>query len=226
TVAAGAEVIDPSYLNDAASANGVSYPITPSALVDSVALINLSGVVLYVKVETTTEGIVYERRLGLSGGLTASNWWNYYFDPVERDSQAILTGFPVGLDATIHVAVSTDSGDAEIGAIILGRINPIGCTQYGSGFGIKDHSVKATDEIGNTSITKRGFSRRAELDVSIESGNLAAVDRILTQQRATPTVYIGDEYDPLVVYGFPTDWFVTVASYPLSDLTISLEGLT
>ncbi|MGE4534644.1 hypothetical protein, partial [Halomonas sp.] len=68
TVAAGAEVIDPSYLIDDASANGVSYTFTPSALVDSVALINLSGVVLYVKVETTTEGIVYERRLGLSGG--------------------------------------------------------------------------------------------------------------------------------------------------------------
>lgn len=226
TQAVGAGTIDPSYLIDDSAANGISYTFTPSALVDGLALINISGVVLYVKIETSTEGLVYSNRIELASGMANSTWWNYYFDAVVRDTQAVLTELPMGLDSIIHVALSTDAGDAEMGALVFGRDTPIGCTQYGSGFGIKDYSLKAIDDFGNTTVTKRGFSRRAEMDVQVENNALAAVGRALTLQRSKPTVYMGPVYDPLTVYGFPTDWFITVSSHPFSELTISLEGLT
>jgi len=63
----------------------------------------------------------------------------------------------------------------------------------------------------------------------LNNGQLNAVQRILAEIRAVPSVFIGSEatdYSPLIVYGFYRDFSIDIAYPTKSFCRIEVEGLT
>jgi hypothetical protein len=156
--------------------------------------------------------------------------YEYFFKPFDYLDSVIITDLPPYPDGVINITASTDLSGAfiKIGSCVYGTTSLIGDTQYGVTFGIKDYSLKETDEFGNTSFVARAFSKRMEPSVILKNTDIRAVTNILNSIRARPTVWLGtdiDDYSPLVVFGFYRDYNIDV-SYPTSSLLrLEIEGL-
>ncbi len=63
----------------------------------------------------------------------------------------------------------------------------------------------------------------------LDNTKLRYVSKLLSDIRATPTVWVGSEdpqYEPLVIFGFYKDYTVDI-TYPTASLTrIEIEGMT
>ena len=119
-----------------------------------------------------------------------------------------------------------------IGELLVGIVYELGeqGMEQGAAVGIIDYSRKDTDnETGITTFTRRAFSKRMSGQFLLNNGQLNAVQRILADIRAVPSVFIGSEaadYSPLIVYGFYRDFSIDIAYPTKSFCRIEVEGLT
>lgn len=202
--------------------------ITPNSTVTSIAIIGLNlAQQLIVEVEDPSEGVVYSKTIQLDGSIITS-WFDYFFEEFDQLRDIVLTDIPPYKNATTTITV-VGSTSCSVSEVILGTVFDIGSTQYGVSFGIRDYSIKEEDDYGNIKFVQRNYARRVEPMVMIENTSLRKIDRLLTSIRAKPTVFIPTEaegYDPLITYGFLSDWNIEIP-YPTSSLLrLDIKGLT
>lgn len=206
----------------------IEITITPSMLVNSIALINITnGGTATVEVRDSLSAVVYTKTIVLDGSLVG-DWYDYFFAPFDALQDAIFTDLPPYVNCTIKVTI-VGSNPVKIGTIIVGNVNEIGSTQYGVSFGIRDYSLKQEDDFGNTIFVVRNFARRVEPTVFIENGQLRKIDKLLTDIRAKPTVFIPTEidgYEPLITFGYLKDWNIEIPYPNHSLLRLEIQGLT
>lgn len=207
-------------------ANEIDVTIDPQALVNAVALFNLSGSEVTVTVDDPVDGVVYDKTIQLLDNSAVSDWYSYFFSPIERKKDAIFADLPTYVSAEINVHIDAGAEDARCGELVLGSLTRLGITVYGTKVGIVDYSRKERDIFGGAIILERAFSRRVEYDVRIETNSITSVANRLAEIRATPIVYIGSaEDDATVVYGYYRDFGITYSTPSLSRCTIEVEGL-
>jgi hypothetical protein len=207
-------------------AGSIAVELQPGAVINSVALFNLQGRDATVTLADPVDGIVYQRTVSLvDAGV--SNWYDYFFAPIGRQTDFVLLDLPAYGTATLSVTVDNADGTAQVGHLVMGRQAEIGVALYGSGVGITDYSRKQTDDFGNAVIVERAFSKRAEFDVSLETSQVARVQRLLGGIRAQPVVWIGEaSYEATVLFGYYRDFSISISGPSVSDATITVEGLT
>lgn len=207
-------------------AGSIAVELQPGAVINSVALFNLLGRSATVTLTDPSEGVVYQRTVSLvDAGV--SNWYDYFFAPIGRQTDFVLLDLPAYGTATLSVTVDNADGTAQVGHLVMGRQAEIGVALYGSGVGITDYSRKQTDDFGNAVIVERAFSKRAEFDVSLETSQVARVQRLLAGIRAQPVVWIGEaSYEATVLFGYYRDFSISISGPSVSDATITVEGLT
>lgn len=219
---------DTSYSTQTVSSAPIEFQITPNIIFNSVAVLNIDiASELTVQLETTTEGIVYSKTVSLDGSILA-DWYDYFFAPFDQKMDVVFTDIPPYRTGTLTITLD-GIGDLKVGTIILGNVLELGNTQYGLSFGIKDYSVKQEDEFGNTLFVERNYARRIEPTVFIRNIDLRKIDRLLTEVRAKPTVFIPTEeegYDTLITYGFLADWNIEIPYPADSLLRMDIKGLT
>jgi len=109
---------------------------------------------------------------------------------------------------------------------VLGQTSTLGVALYGTSIRLRDFSRKERDDFGNFVIQERDFSKVAEFDVAVDTANISAVQRTVAQYRAKPVVWIGEAaYESTIIYGFCTDFGVSISGPTISDPTFSVEGL-
>jgi hypothetical protein len=118
----------------------------------------------------------------------------------------------------------------KLGNLLAGKLYPIGSLQYGVSTGIKDYSKKITDDtFGNTYLKQGVYKKTMDADLLIENESLNLVNLILTQLRAKPTVWQGNQedvqYDNLLIYGFYQDFNILMSHYTHSECNLNIEGL-
>lgn len=158
------------------------------------------------------------------------DWYMYFFEPFEFKDTVILENIPPYADGRMTIVLSGPSGtDVAIGEVLYGTMYTLGSTEHGATAGIIDYSRKETDEFGNTTFVRRAFSKRMTGRFMLDNLQLGKVQRILSDLRATPAIYIAAEdeftYSPLVVYGFYRDFSIDVAYPTKSYCSIEIEGL-
>lgn len=207
-------------------AGSIAVELQPGAVINSVALFNLLGRSATVTLTDPAEGIVYQRAVSLvDAGV--NNWYDYFFAPIGRQTDFVLLDLPAYGTATLSVTVDNADGTAQVGHLVMGRQAEIGVALYGSGVGITDYSRKQTDDFGNAVIVERAFSKRAEFDVSLETSQVARVQRLLAGIRAQPVVWIGAEgYESTFLFGYYRDFQISISGPSVSDASITVEGLT
>lgn len=217
-----------------ASESTTSLVVTINApYANSVAFIGLVGSSLTV--ELTDNGASppeYTRTIDLDGSLVF-DWYTYFFSPFVQLGEVVLTDLPPYLNAEITMTLTAGSGNpVAVGEMLWGTVYELGEVgmEQGASVGIIDYSRKDTDsDTGKTTFTRRAFSKRMSGQFLLDNGQLNAVQRILADIRAVPSVFIGSEaadYSPLVVYGFYRDFSIDIAYPTKSFCRIEVEGLT
>lgn len=207
-------------------AGSVAVELQPGAVINSVALFNLRGREATVTLTDPVDGIVYQRTVTLvDAGVT--NWHDWFFAPIGRQTDFVLLDLPAYGTATLSVTIDNASDTAAVGHMVMGRQAEIGVAVYGTGVGITDYSRKSTDDFGNAIVVQRAFSKRAEFDVAIDTAQVAHVQRLLASIRTLPVVWIGEaSYEATVLFGYYRDFSISISGPSVSDATITVEGLT
>lgn len=209
-------------------ATPLTVTVAPGAHTNSLALLNMNGTSVSITVTDGPGGpTVYSRTIGLVEDF-AVDWYMYFFEPTALRGDVVLTDIPPHPSGRITVSLSAVSGSVSIGSMLFGTFYELGGTEYGAGAGIRDYSVKQTDEFGVTTFVRRAFSKRMEAQVFVKNERLGFITRILSELRATPSVWIGaddDRFSPLVMFGFYRDFNIDIA-YPEHSLCrLEIEGL-
>jgi hypothetical protein len=204
----------------------IDVDITPNAIVNSAAFFGLSGNSITLTMTDPTDGVVFTETRSLQDNTIIIDWYTYFFEEISFLPDMVFLGLPAYGSATITAFIDGGAGDAKVGEVIIGKQRTLGVTNYGTSVSIIDYSVKATDDFGNTVITTRAYSKRADYDVTVETASVAAVQKALADIRTTPTVFIGDENKPeTVVYGFYKQFNIVLSTPSISDCSIDVEGL-
>jgi hypothetical protein len=207
------------------NAGTISVTIRPGAVVNSVAMFNVAGKSVTVKVIDPYDGQVYSETVALvDAGV--SNWYDYFFSPIGVKTDFVLLDLPAYGSADIVVTVDAGAGQAAAGHIVLGMQQEIGVALYGSSVGINDYSRKSIDDFGNTELIRRSYSNRAEFDVSLYTSEVGRIRRMLAELRATLLVWIGEEtYEATILFGYYKDFSIVFSGPTVSDCSITVEAI-
>lgn len=196
--------------------------------VSGVALLELVGKQVSVVMKDAPGGAtIYSKTVVLDGTLIDS-FYDWFYTEYAQLTDLVLTGLPVHFVSNELTISITGSSEVACGVCQIGEVFELGRVQRGAAVGITDYSRKAVDEFGNYSITKRAFSKRADVQLVTDAGRFNQIFRTLAALRATPCIYVGSSaqgMEPLIVYGFYRDFSIDVA-YPDHHLcNLSIEGL-
>ena len=200
-------------------------------IVNGLAMVGLVGTSVTI---TMTDGgaspPVYTKTIGLDGSVVF-DWFTYFFSPFVQLAEVVLTDLPPYSNGQITMNL-TSGGNVAIGELLVGLVYELGESdlEQGATIGIIDYSRKDTNnETGVTTFTRRAYSKRMSGQFLLENSQLNAVQRVLAEIRAVPSVFIGSEsidYAPLIVYGFYRDFSIDIAYPTKSFCRIEVEGLT
>lgn len=214
------------------STTNITLVIVPGAAVDTVALLNITGAIVSISVKDAPGGTVIYTGTQHLGGDVVLDWFQYFFFDVNTlRTLVVFRDIPLYGNCEVTLTITAPAGVAVgSGQIVMGVKSHLGMVQYGMTAGIIDFSKKETDEtFGTTTFLVRGFTKKLNTQLIIDSYNINRVQRTLYGLRATPALWLASDdptlEEPSVVYGFYRD-FSTEISYPTFAIcNIEIEGL-
>ena len=203
--------------------------VRPGSSYNSISLFNLNATTVRVQVYDAPGGnVIYDKTEILDTALIV-DWYTYFFEPTVFKNEVNFVGFGVYSGGEFKITI-TGGTETKCGVVVFGNLIELGKVAYGATVGIRDYSIKTTDEFGNTSFVKRAYSKYMEPSIYVDNARLNYVDKVLTDIRATPTAWIGSN-DPtyqsaLSVYGYYKDYNIEISYPTFSMMKLQIEGLT
>jgi hypothetical protein len=206
----------------------VQFTFRPGNVNNAVAIFNPFGATARVEVIDPNDGVVYDETMSLVDNTDITDWYAYFFEPIEPGTKdLVFLDLPQYALADIRITIDAGIEEAKCGEIVIGRIKLIGDAQYGTSVSIDDFSRKERDQFGNFIVVPRRFAKRASYDIVLDTLRIGTVQRVLSEIRTTPTVFIGDELrEETILYGFYRDFNIVISGPVISDCSIEVEGLT
>ncbi|WP_374418692.1 phage head spike fiber domain-containing protein [Stutzerimonas kunmingensis] len=204
----------------------IRFSIRADRTINALAFFGVDAGSIRVTVTDPSLGRVFEYEASPVSTDGIDNWYQYLFAPIELVEDFVVLDVPAGTYGTIDISIDKPGGEAKLGALVLGQTSTLGVALYGTSIRLRDFSRKERDDFGNFVIQERDFSKVAEFDVAVDTANISAVQRTVAQYRARPVVWIGEAaYESTIIYGFCTDFGVSISGPTISDATFSVEGL-
>lgn len=202
---------------------GVTIDVTGRAT--AVALFNVDAASVNITVNDATAVEQYNQDHSLVINEGIDDWLKYFTEPIRRKTDIYISGLPNIANPEVIVTVTAD-GTVKVGTLGLGYATPVGDTQYGAQVGITDYSRITEDDFGNFSIVQRGYNKRGQFTIWIDSGDTDFIYKMFADYRATPCIFIGaDSFGSTVLYGLLKDWGV-VLQYPSHHIIdLQFQGL-
>jgi len=205
---------------------GIEVDLTPAGYSSNLAVINVTGASVDVVMSSAADGEVYNQSFSLTSFSGINDWYAYYFTPIVRKTDLVVSGLPLYSDAVITVSIN-DDGAASVGELVLGNFFEIGKSLNGASFGIIDYSVKNTSADGTITITQRPYAKRSDVDVLCQTARAAEINESLSRIRSTPVVWVADENnDVTILYGYFREFNTILSDYQSSIVSLQIEGLT
>lgn len=206
-------------------ATEIDVTINNAAVINAIALLNISAQELLITVTDSVDGEVYRKEVELAD-IGVPDWWEYFFLPYDYIQDISFTDLPSYSNVDINVVLTLTGGTAKCGELVVGMARTLGNTQYGTTVGLLDYSKKTTDDFGNFVVQNRSFSKRVDFDVIVETTDVSMLQKLFAQYRSTPLLWIGDDtIEATIIYGFYRNFSVVLSNPSLSALNISVEGL-
>ena len=215
-------------LGDAATGTAsITYQFSPGDTINNaIAFFGMSADSVRVVMTDPSDGVVYDMTASLADNQAVSDWYSYFFEPIVRLEEYVITDLPAFTGITIDVTV-TGSGAIAVGEIVPGHLQELGLTEYGSSIGIADYSRKDRDAYGNPYIVERAFALTVDFDFVINTVDAAKVRKVFADYRATPIVWIGSatQHFGAIVYGYYKGFTINLTGEVKSFCTAEVEGL-
>jgi len=194
--------------------------------VNGLALLNIEAETVDV-VASIGATEVYNQSFTMSSSTGIADWYDYFFEEIVRKPDLVVADMPNYSNMAITVTISRPGGTVRTGVLVVGQTKDLGMTLAGMGAGIIDFSRKETDDFGNAQLVERAFAKRLDARVVVENSAVDSVTSILSQLRATPTVWIAaSQYSAATIFGFYRNFSVTF-EYPTQSICLlEIEGLT
>ena len=227
-------MFDTRIASETSFAGNLTVSIQPNQRFTSFSLFNVTASAVQVEIldKPLAEGgvVVYSQTKSLRNSLV-SNWYAYFFEEFDMLNEASFNNVPPFKQAVINITLIKAPSDTytRIGAFIVGQLFDAGLTRYGASYGIRDYSVKETDEFGVTTFVERNFSKRMNTTVFVENGQLNFLNKLFIQLRAQPTVWVAstdNRFQGTTIFGYLKDWNVEIEYPNHSLISIEIEGLT
>jgi hypothetical protein len=209
-------------------AGDMYFEIEPGQVIDAAAVLNCTGVrAVRYRLTDPVYGLVYDKTHAMASPPPESGWWSWLFGRRIEQSQNIDLSLPSYPDAVLRVDLEGDDAMA-VGVILLGQQRAIGLgVNAGASVGIQDYSRKEKNDFGDTVLVERAFAKRASFSVVIDNNDLDELQLYLASVRATPCLWVGRTSRAATsLYGFYTDFDISISYADHSDCSIELEGLT
>ena len=210
-------------------AGSLTVVIQPGKMVNTAAVLNTAGITSLQVIGNDGVGgpEVFNKTYNFDDTILI-DWYMYFFEPYDLKDQFIIQGIPPYTNIVLTF-IFTSSHTAQVGNLVFGNIYHLGFTQEGASAGIRDYSVKKVNDYGITTFVQRAFSKRMEATTYVRKGDVNFVQKILTELRAVPIVWIGtqdDDYStPLIMFGYYRDFTVEIAYPSFSLCRLEVEGL-
>ena len=209
-------------------ADGPLTVVLQPGYVGAIGLVGLAGTSVEITVKNGAAGpTVYSKTISLDGSVV-TDWYDYFFADFDPLTEVVLTDLPPYNNAQITVSIS--GANVACGALVVGTPFTIGRVEHGASAGITDYSRKDTDEFGTTTFLQRSYAKRMSARMLIPNSDLRKTQRILSDLRATPSMWVGSEdtttYSPLVVFGWYRDFGIDIQYSTHSLVSLEVEGLT
>lgn len=222
---------DASISTQSTRSGTIQFTVTPGKVVNAIGMMGVVGTSVRVQVIDPADGTVYDKTTAMQAPPPESSYYSYCFDPILTRETLVATDLPSYGSAAITVTIDAGAGTAALGAFLVGKSfafgdDAISGAQVGAKIGINDASKNEYDTFGKLLLLKRGYARRGAFDVLIPNSRLDAVNKALTDARATPTLYIAsDRYDATAIYGVYKDFDITIPYANYSQCSLTLNGM-
>ena len=220
------KMFDQSVGSVTSKATSIVVVLASGEVTDSLALLDVSASSVRVVMADGAAGpTVFDETYDMGDTATLIDWYDYFFAPIELQTELIVETLPPYSSGRITVTVTAPT-TAEVGTMALGTMVELGSTRMGTGLGIIDYSRKETDAYGVTSVVERSYAKRMDVPVLVERTRMNFVTRSLAAARAVPCVWIAsDLYSSLIIYGFYKDWSLNIPYPDYSEMNLTVEGL-
>jgi hypothetical protein len=217
------------YIGDPTTqSNSAEWAINSPDLVNAVALFGLSAATVQVVVEDSGSTERYDETITMADNTNVIDWESYWFSPVVKRTDLLLTDLPPYADATVTITVTDTGNTVLVGQIVVGLFEDLGDTSSDVDLGIEDFSRKERDAFGRFSITERDYADTMGLSFATETSRLRYIKTRLAGRRGLPTVYATDTRyadNDYIIYGFFPQ-MQTIGRYAsISEVFLELEGL-
>jgi hypothetical protein len=220
-------MFDQSISTPVENTDEIQFTVVPDTIINALAFFEVDATDIRIKVTDPVDGIVYEKDVSLVDNSLITDFYPYFFEPITRANEYTTIDLPPYAGARIDIWLGNEGSTTKLGECVAGLQADLGVTNFNTTVGIIDYSRKETDAFGNPIILERAFSKRAEYDVTVKTGAIAGINKLLSSLRATPIVYIGDVNRPeTIVFGYYRDYNIILSSWVVSEATIEVEGLT
>lgn len=210
------------------STSPLTVNVTPGGSFNTLAIINVEAGEARLKVRETPGGtIIYDVTKSLYT-VDIIDWYMYFFADLSLMSDFVFSGIPPYSTSNYELTLSGLS-TVKIGHVACGIVYELGNVEYGATTGIKDFSVKQTDDFGVATFVKRGFSKRFEGNLFVLNSNVSPTVNLLSELRATPAVWIpvpdSTDFSSLLFYGYYKEFNMEIRYPSYTMCSIQLEGL-
>lgn len=221
-------MFDGSVSTASTDAGDIEVVLTPSAVVDGVAIVAGVGDSVRVQMHDGSTS-VYDMTQSLDS-TPVLDWEDYFFADQILAGELLFEGLPRYYGATITVTVLASVSGASVGGLLVGVLHELGTVLEGAGAGITDYSRKETDDFGTTSLLQRSYAKRSSQRMTLDTDELRRVQALLASLRAVPCVWIGETntalFAPLVIFGWFRSFSLDISGPLVSYCTLEIEGLT
>lgn len=200
---------------------------TPGKRINTIGLVGITGNSYDLAVTSVNGGgTVYESSGSLNTRNTTS-WSQYFFGEFITIPSLVFFDVPLFSDSVVTLTITADSGNAELGALVVGNFDELGETEISPRSDVLNFSSVSRDDDGNAILEPRRNIPKIDAVVYTDKGKVDRIKQIRADLNATPALWYGladvsDGYFEIVsMLGFYRN-FVIDAAYPL-EAVISLE---
>jgi len=210
----------------------IEYTLTPGNIVSGISFFKLEASSIDITMTDPVEGVVYEKSVSLISTSNVFDAYSYRFAPFLMTRHTVETDLPPYRNAVLSIKINaeSDTATAKCGEIVFGAVQYSGVTEYSPSLEIVNYSDITPDLWGNLEVVERSFTKKTNVEMTIDNSILQSVFEFLETYRATPVVWIPTEIEtikgPYLTYGYYKR-ATTVFEY-LEDSIINVEliGMT
>lgn len=193
--------------------------------VNAIALLNIDAAAVEITA-TVGDRQLYHATFSLVSTAGVNNWHRYFFEPVDRRNDLIVTDLPTYSNMKVRVRVTRPGGVVRIGNLVIGQMKDLGITEIGLNVSIIDYSKKGADDFGNPILIPRPFARKLSTRLLLQNDQVDQVEAALSKLRATPLVWIAStRFAAATVFGFYRDFNISFAHPEQSYCSVEIEGI-